>query len=146
MPTALRMLPGLTALTLSFLAVYLFTTNLGLIVDTTANAQFFFTVSHTGSALLCGGVPVAFALLGRGTACPAGPLRVGTVLLAVAATPLLVANGMYLATVTPQAVGNDIGGVALMLLGVAALSVTSVVFTIVLAVARPSVAAPRLQS
>ena len=145
MPTALRTLPGLTALTLSVLAVYLFATNLGLLVDAVANPQFFFTVSHIGSALLCVGVPAAFALVGRGTACPAGPLRAGTVLLAVAATPLLVANGMYLATVTPQAVGNDIGGVALMLLGFAALSVTSVVFAIILAVARPSVAAPQLR-
>lgn len=137
MPPALRALPGLTALTLSFLAAYVFATNLGLIFDIAANLQFFFTVSHIGSALLCVSVPFAFALVGRNAGCRPGLLKLGTILLAGAAMPLLIANGMYLATVTPQAVGNDIGGVGLMLLGTVALFITSLVFTFALPAAHP---------
>ena len=112
MPTALRVLPGLTALTLSFLSAYVFATSLGQIFDGASNLQFFFTVS---------------------------------ILLAGAATPLLIANGMYLATVTPQAVGNDIGGVGLMLLGTVALLLTSLVFIFALPAAHP-IGADRLDN
>lgn len=138
MPTALRVLPGLTALTLSFLAAYVFATNLGLIFEIAANLQFFFTLSHIGSALLCVSVPITFALVGRNTGCRRGLLKLGTILLASAALPLLIANGIYLAAVTPQAVGNDIGGFGLMMLGAVALLSTSLVFTFALPAAHPA--------
>lgn len=63
-------------------------------------------------------------------------MELGTILLAGATLPMLIANGMYLATVTPQAVGNHIGGAGLMLLGAVDLLATSLVVVFALP-ARP---------
>lgn len=146
MPTALRVFPGLTALTLSFLSAYLFATHLGLIFNAASNPQFFFTVSHIGSALLCVSVPIAFLLVGQYTNCQPKRLKVGTILLAIAAAPLLIANGMYLFVLqTPQGADGAIGAILLMLLGALALLITSLVFIFALPTAH-SVDADRLDN
>ncbi|MGV0109451.1 hypothetical protein [Arthrobacter sp. CP30] len=141
MTTALRVLPGLTALTLSFISAYLFATNLGLIFDTASNPQFFFTVSHIGSTILILCVSVAFLLVGRATGCRRSLLKIGTKLLAIASIPVLVANGIYLFSFrSAEASVGDIGGIGLMLLGLVALLLTSLAYTIALPVARPAAA------
>lgn len=99
--------------------------------------QAFFTASRIGSALLYALTPVAFALIGRGTGCHRNPVKVGTVLLSISVLPLLAQNIVSLAT-APGDVGADIGGALLMLLGLTASAITSLVLTFALPLAGPA--------
>jgi hypothetical protein len=126
-----RMMPGCTALTLSFLSAYAWR-------YTGLAHPSLFTVAHTASAVLCAVVPVAFVLVGRATYCRPDLLKLGAVLLAIAAVPLLIANGVYLFSFgSAEASLGDIGGFGLFLLGTAALVVASASCLVGLAVARP---------
>lgn len=137
MTALLRALPGVAAFLLTFLSVYLFVTNLALLVDVRSNPQVFYVVSHVGSAVLAASVPVVFLVLGRATSCRRTRVRRGAFLLGVSSLPVLVANGLYLAAGSREATVADIGGVMFLLLGTVALTITSLVLTIALPITRP---------
>ncbi|WP_043440945.1 hypothetical protein [Arthrobacter sp. L77] len=131
------MAPGLAALMLSFLTVHLWHYS-------GPDYPSLFAAAHTGSAVLCIAVPGAFVLVGRLTRCRPDLLRLGAVLLAIAALPLLIANGIYLFSFgSVEASYGDIGAFGLMMLGFLALLVTSVACIIGLLVARPTVTSSR---
>jgi hypothetical protein len=129
MPPRLRFLPGMIALILSFPCGYLWTQEDRLLP---------FAAAHICSALLCLGVPAAFLLVGKALGCRPDLLKLGAVLLAIAAIPMLTANGIYLFSLrTAENAAADIGGIGIALLGWAALLVTSAACTIGLPLARP---------
>jgi hypothetical protein len=133
MSTFLRVLPGLAALTLSFLSGYVW-------MFAGQYSPSLFTIAHTASAVLCGTVPFGFVAIGRATRCRPDLLKLGAVLLAIAGIPMLVANGIYLFSFrSVEESYGDIGGFGLMLLGFAALLVTSLACIVGLPLARPAV-------
>lgn len=132
MTAFLRALPGLTALGLVAVALFLPSGRLTPFLDSAMSEQFFFTASHLGAALLYMITPVTFALIGRGTNCHPYPVKAGTVLLSISVLPLLAVNIISMSTTTPDDVGADIGGALLELLGVTACLITSLVFTFAL--------------
>lgn len=133
MSTFSRVLPGLAALMLSFLSGYVW-------LFAGPYSPSLFTVAHVGSAVLCAAVPVAFHAVGRATRCSRGLLKLGTILLALAAIPMLVANGIYLFSFrSVEGSYGDIGGAGLMLLGLAGLLITSLACSIGLPITRPDV-------
>ncbi|WDF32006.1 hypothetical protein PTW37_08885 [Arthrobacter agilis] len=138
MTAFLRALPGLTALSLVAFGVFFPSGWFSSFLHGTTSQQALYTASHVGSALLYVSAPIAFALIGKGTNCKHHQVKAGTVLLSISVLPLLAANIMYLTTATPQDVGADIGGALLMLLGLAASLITSLVFTFVLPLAGPA--------
>lgn len=76
-------------------------------------------------------VPIAFFLMGRKQGGAPKLLRRGTTLLSIAALPMLIANGMYLLSYkSADGAAADIGGIFIMLLGWAALVVTSIALTV----------------
>ncbi|WP_104166218.1 hypothetical protein [Arthrobacter sp. SX1312] len=130
MPTFLRALPGLAALMLSFLSGYLW-------VFAGPYSPALFTIAHSGSAVLCAAVPFTFVLIGRAARRRPDLQRLGAILLAIAGIPVLVANGIYLFSFrSVEASYGDIGGAGLMVLGWAALLITSLACTIGLPMAR----------
>lgn len=135
MAAFLRVLPGLTALSLIALAVFFRSGEFNLFLYASLSQQAFFTASHIGSALLYTATPIAFALIAKATNCNWRRLKVGTVLLSISVLPLLAVHIIDLATGSPQDPGADIGGALLMLLGLAASIITSLVFTFVLPLA-----------
>lgn len=134
----LRALPGLTALSLVALGVFLPSGRLGSFLHAAISQETFYTASHVGSALLYVGAPIAFALIGKRTNCHHQQVKTGTVLLSISILPLLAVNIMHLVTMTPQDVGADIGGALLELLGLAASLITSIAFTLVLPLTGPA--------
>jgi hypothetical protein len=125
------MAPGFAALMLSFLAVYAWRYS-------GPAYPSLFTVAHTASMVLSAAVPVAFVLVGRAIHGRPDLLRLGGILLAVAAIPMLIANGIYLFSFgSVEASYGDIGGFGLLLLGILALVVTSTACLVGLLVARP---------
>lgn len=77
-------------------------------------------------------------LVGKALGCRPDLLKLGAVLLAIAAIPMLTANGIYLFSLrTAENAAADIGGIGIALLGSAALLVTSAACTIGLPLARP---------
>ncbi|MFC3299384.1 hypothetical protein FJV46_13455 [Arthrobacter agilis] len=138
MTAFLRALPGLTALSLVAFGVFLPSRWFSSFLHAAISQQAVYTASHIGSALLYVSAPIAFALIGKGTNCQQHRAKAGTVLLSISVLPHLAANIMDLATTTPQDVGADIGGALLMLLGLAASLITSLVFTFVLPLAGPA--------
>ncbi|WP_247826695.1 hypothetical protein [Arthrobacter antioxidans] len=132
-----RLAPGLAALMLSFLAAHLWHYS-------GPGYPSLFAAAHTASAVLCITIPGAFVLVGRLTRCRPDLRTLGAVLLAIAALPLLVANGIYLIYFgSVEASYGDIGAFGLMMLGFAALLVTSVACIIGLLVARPTITSSR---
>ncbi len=135
MSTFLRVLPGLAALTLSFLSGYVW-------MFAGPYSPSLFTIAHAGSAVLCVAVPFCFVVIGRATGCRPDLLKLGAILLAIAGIPMLVANGIYLFSFrSVEGSYGDIGGFGLMLLGFAALLITSLACTVGLPIARPAVLA-----
>ncbi|BBE22191.1 hypothetical protein MN0502_10740 [Arthrobacter sp. MN05-02] len=133
MSTFLRVLPGLAALTLSFLSGYVW-------MFAGPYSPSLFTIAHAGSVVLCVAVPCGFVGIGRATRCRPDLGRLGAVLLAIAGIPMLVANGIYLFSFrSVEGSYGDIGGFSLMLLGFAALLVTSLACIVGLPSAWPTV-------
>jgi hypothetical protein len=91
--------------------------------------------SHIGSALLCTATPIAFALIAEATNSNHHRVLVGTVLLSISVLPLLAVHIIDVTTGSPRDPGADVGGALLMLLGLAASVITSLVFTFVLPLA-----------
>jgi hypothetical protein len=116
------------ALVLSFLSGYLWTQEDRLLP---------FAAAHICSASLCVGAPTAFLLVGNALGCRPDLLKLGAVLLAIAAIPMLTANGIYLFSLrTAENGAADIGGIGIALLGWAVLLITSAACTIGLPLAR----------
>lgn len=114
--------PALVALILSILAGAVWQ-NFG--------QDMLFIPSHLLSAVMSVSVPIAFFLMGREQGGAPKLLRRGTTLLSIAALPMLIANGMYLLSYkSADGAAADIGGIFIMLLGWAALVVTSIALTV----------------
>ncbi|OUM42645.1 hypothetical protein B8W73_07385 [Arthrobacter agilis] len=139
MSTFLRVLPGLAALTLSFLSGYAW-------VFAGPYSSSLFTIAHSGSAVLCAAAPYAFVLIGRATRCRPDLLKLGAILLALASIPMLVANGIYLFSFkSVEGSYGDIGGAGLMFVGLAALLVTSLACAAGLPLTGPRASTDRLE-
>lgn len=135
MAAFLRALPGLTALSLIALALFFRSGEFNSFLYARLSQQAFFTATHIGSALLYMATPIAFALIATATNCNRHRLKAGTVLLSISVLPLLAVHIIDLASRSPQDPGADIGGALLMMLGLAASVITSLVFTFVLPLA-----------
>lgn len=126
--TFLRTLPGLTALMLSLLSGAFWVLPNPL-----------FIVAHAGSAALCAAIPLAFVLIGRATRCRPDVLKLGARHLTTAGLPVLLSNGIYLFLFgSAEGSAGDFGGFFLMLFGLVALLLTSLLYTVRLPVAGPS--------
>lgn len=84
-----------------------------------------FTPSHVVSIALAIGVPVTYLFMGKQRGTAVTDLQRGTILLSIAALPMLFANGLYLSYGSADGAAGDIGGILIMLLGWAALVGTS---------------------
>lgn len=116
------MSPSLVALVLSVLS--------GATWQTFGQASLFIP-SHLTFIVLSASVPVIFSLMGRKHGVTPGFLRGGTILLSIAALPMLLANGVYLLSFrSAEGSAGDIGGILVMLLGCVALVGTSIGLTV----------------
>lgn len=84
-----------------------------------------FIPSHIVSIALAISVPIAYVFVGKRRGRAFQHLQRGTILLLIAAVPMLVANGLYLSYKSADGAAGDIGGILVMLLGWAALTGTS---------------------
>lgn len=81
-----------------------------------------FVPSRIVSIVLAISASIAFVFIGLQRSITTNRLRRGTLLLAIAAVPMLIANGMYLSYGSSDGAAGDIGGIFVMLLGWAALT------------------------
>ena len=81
--------------------------------------------SHIVSIALAISVPIAYFFVGKRPGHAVQHLQCGTILLLIAAVPMLVANGLYLSYKSADGAAGDIGGILIMLLGWGAVTGTS---------------------
>ena len=84
-----------------------------------------FIPSRMVSIALAISVPIAYFFVGKRPGHAVQHLQCGTILLLIAAVPMLVANGLYLSYKSADGAAGDLGGILIMLLGWGAVTGTS---------------------